>query len=279
MKALVPCGRYGTRLRPFTRSMPKQLFPVANRPVLEHLPGYIHARGVTDIVVGAQGRPVAEAIGDGSRPGARITCIVQQTPLGLAHCVAPVRSFLGDDDFLMYPDDHVLADDVTTVAEEFVAPRPDAQVTVCKVTDPRAFGVAKLDVEGRVAHLVENRETPSSGLSLIGVYFFTPAIHEAVASLESNARGELVITDALHRMVSHGHKVRPSEYADRWKDTGSTEDVLNCNRRLLKILRSHAAGHVGALDSLRGTVVIEAAARVVRFTGSSGDDTRSEVVA
>lgn len=266
MKALVLAGGSGMRLRPFSHSMAKQLMPIANKPVLEYVLRNIRALGITEIgiIVGDRAPGIIEFVGDGSRFGARVTYIRQDGPLGLAHCVILARSFLADDDFLMYLGDNMLPNGVAEIAEDFSRQRPDAQVLVHKVADPRAFGVVELDVEGRVERLVEKPEEPPSDLGLIGVYFFTPAIHEAVRSIEPSARGELEITDAIQWLVTRGADVRASEYGGYWKDIGSAEDVLACNRRLLESLRPSVAGEVDAHCEIDGEVVIEAGARITR---------------
>ncbi|MFQ6194416.1 glucose-1-phosphate thymidylyltransferase [Streptomyces sp. NPDC000405] len=266
MKALVLSGGTGTRLRPFSYSMPKQLIPVANKPVLEHVLENIAELGVTEIgvIVGDWLTEIDRVVGDGSRFGVRITYIRQDAPRGLAHCVALARPFLGDDDFVMYLGDNMLPEGIGAVAEEFRATRPAAQVVVHKVPDPRAFGVAETAADGTVLRLVEKPAHPRSDLALIGVYFFTPAVHEAVAAIEPSARGELEITDAIQWLVEQGARVRASEYAGYWKDTGRTEDVLECNRRLLDALEPRVAGEVDDASELIGRVVVEAGARVVR---------------
>ena len=266
MKALVLSGGSGTRLRPFSYSMPKQLIPIANKPVLEHVLTAIRDLGVIDvgIVVGNQLRAISGALGDGSDLGVRITYIPQDEPLGLAHCVAIARDFLGDDDFVMYLGDNMLPDGVADVAAEFRARRPAAQVVVHKVPDPQAFGVAEVAVDGSVLRLVEKPARPRSDLALVGVYFFTPAIHEAVAAIAPSARGELEITDAIQWLVARGETVRASEYSGYWKDTGQVEDVLDCNRELLRSLTRSVAADVDEASEITGPVVVESGARVVR---------------
>ncbi|HUZ23251.1 MAG TPA: glucose-1-phosphate thymidylyltransferase [Streptosporangiaceae bacterium] len=265
MKALVLSGGSGVRLRPFSYSMPKQLIPIANRPVLEHVLGNIRALGVTEIalVVGDWAAEIAEAVGDGSRFGAHITYIRQDRPLGLAHAVLLARPFLAEDDFVMYLGDNILQDGVVEIAEEFRASRPAAHIVVHEVPDPRAYGVAEVDADGVVQRLVEKPAQPGSRLAIVGVYFFTAAIHEAVTAIACSARGELEITDAIQWLVSHGAEVRAREYSGFWKDAGRVEDVLECNRRLLGELRPAIAGQVDASSELRGAVV-EPGARVVR---------------
>ncbi|MFC9914462.1 glucose-1-phosphate thymidylyltransferase [Streptomyces sp. NPDC059862] len=265
MKALVLSGGAGTRLRPFSHSMPKQLIPIANTPVLEHVLNGVRDLGITEVglIVGDRPAQIVAAIGDGSRLGLKVTYIHQDEPRGLAHCVLLAREFLGDDDFVMYLGDNMLPDGVTDIARDFVEKRPAAQVVVHKVADPRSFGVAELDQEGRIVRLVEKPQDPQSDLALIGVYFFTPAIHEAVGAISPSARGELEITDAVQWLVTEGAQVTASEYGGYWKDTGRVDDVLECNRKLLEGLVSSVEGEVDDASVLIGPVVVERGARVV----------------
>ncbi|MDQ1008560.1 glucose-1-phosphate thymidylyltransferase [Streptomyces sp. V4I23] len=266
MKALVLSGGSGTRLRPFTYSMPKQLMPIANRPVLEHVLENIRELGVSEVavVVGDREPEIAAVLGDGARLGLELTYIRQDRPLGLAHCVKIARQFLGDDDFVMYLGDSMLPQGVKQFAEEFAERRPTAQVVVHRVADPRSFGVAEVAPDGRVTRLVEKPEQPLSDLALTGVYFFTPAIHQAIDKISPSARGELEITDAVQWLVSYGATVRAGEYTGYWKDTGRAEDVLECNRELLGGVQRSVGGLVDGDSVLIGHVVVEPGARVVR---------------
>ncbi|GAB3476684.1 glucose-1-phosphate thymidylyltransferase [Amycolatopsis cihanbeyliensis] len=268
MKALVLSGGTGTRLRPLSYSMPKQLIPVANKPVLEHVLENIRDLGVVEIgmIVGDRAPEITRAIGDGSRFGARITYITQDEPLGLAHCVTLAEEFLGDEDFVMYLGDNLLPDGIADIAREFATGRPEAQVVVCKVFDPSSFGVAELDEHGAVLRLVEKPHEPKSDLALIGVYFFTQAIHEAVAAIGPSARGELEITDAIQWLVGRGAEVKATEYGGYWKDTGSVDDVLEGNRQLLDRLRPAVLGEIDHASVLIGPVIVEPGARVLRST-------------
>lgn len=279
MKALVLAGGTGTRLRPFSHTMPKQLIPIANKPVLVHILEDVRAQGITDvgIVVGHYAHDIAEVLGDGSWLGLRITYLHQDAPRGLAHCVVIAREFLGDEDFVMYLGDNMLPQGTAEVVDAFRAGGAEAQLAVQRVGDPRAFGVAELDDRQRVLRVVEKPAQPVSDLALIGVYVFSPRVHEAVAAIEPSARGELEITDAVQWLVAQGHDVRASHYSGYWRDMGTVDDMLECNRELLRSLTPSVAGRTDATSVLLGPVDIGAGSSVTnsRITGpvSIGRDT------
>lgn len=262
MKALV----LSAGVRPAGYSLPRQIVPIANKPVLEYVVENLRDVGITEIgiVVGEGGQEISELFGDGSYLGVSITYIRQDLPLGVAHCVRIARPFLGDDDFVLYLGDNVLVEGIGQIADEFARLRPSAQVLVDKVEDPRLYGVAEVDENSRVTRLIEHPQEPRSDLAMIGVYFFTPAIHAAVDAIEPSWRGEFEITDALQWLVTHERDVRARMYSGFWKDIGRVEDVLECNRELLMGLRTDIQGVVDAESRLIGDVVVEEGARVVR---------------
>ncbi len=260
-------GGSGTRLRPITYTQAKQLVPVANKPVLFYGLEAICDAGITEvgIVVGDTEPAIRSAVGSGQAFGLEVTYIRQSAPLGLAHAVLEAREFLGADDFVMYLGDNFIVGGITALVEEFRTSRPDASIMLTQVADPRQFGVAELDDTGQLIGLEEKPRHPKSDLALVGIYLFTPAIHEAVASLEPSWRGELEITEAIQWLVRHGRKVTSTTISGYWKDTGNVADMLEVNRIVLESAESAVAGEVDAASELIGRVVIEAGARV---TGS-----------
>jgi glucose-1-phosphate thymidylyltransferase len=267
MKALVLSGGSGTRLRPITHTSAKQLVPVANKPVLFYGLEAIAEAGVTDvgIIVGDTAPLIEAAVGDGSRFGLKVTYIRQQAPLGLAHAVLVARDFLGDDDFVMYLGDNFIVGGITGLVGEFTATRPDAQIMLQKVSDPRSFGVAELDEAGRVRNLEEKPRQPKSDLALVGVYLFTPVIHEAVASLKPSWRGELEITEAIQWLLDSDRTVNSSTITGYWKDTGNVADMLEVNRLVLEGQEPRLDGAVSDDCEIIGRVIVEDGATV---TGS-----------
>jgi glucose-1-phosphate thymidylyltransferase len=265
MKALVLSGGAGTRLRPITHTSAKQLVPVANKAVLFYGLESIAAAGITDVgmIVGDTAAEIEEAVGDGSKFGLKITYIPQERPLGLAHAVLIAQDYLGDDDFVMYLGDNFIVGGIADLVEEFRGNRPDAQILLTRVPDPRSFGVAELDPDGQVVGLEEKPEHPKSDLALVGVYLFTPLIHEAVRSIEPSWRGELEITHALQQLIDTRADVRSTIIKGYWKDTGNVSDMLEVNRMILESLDRRIDGEVDEATETIGRVVVEEGARIV----------------
>jgi len=263
MKALVLAGGSGSRLRPITHTYAKQLLPVANKPVLFYGLEAIRDAGITDvgIVVGDTAPAIEDAVGDGSAFGLTATYLRQDAPRGLAHAVIVARDFLADDDFVMYLGDNFIVGGITPLVEEFRSSRPDAQIMLTSVPDPRQFGVAELDTAGEVVGLEEKPQHPKSDLALVGVYIFTPAVHEAVSRLAPSWRGELEITEAIQWLIDQGRKVRSTTITGYWKDTGNVADMLEVNRMVLETIDPQVRGTVEASE-LIGRVVVEAGAQV-----------------
>ncbi|HEY6533661.1 MAG TPA: glucose-1-phosphate thymidylyltransferase [Acidimicrobiales bacterium] len=282
MKGLILSGGAGTRLRPITHTSAKQLVPVANKPILFYGIEDMVEAGITDIgiITGDTGAEIREAVGDGSRWGAKVTYLPQDAPLGLAHCVLIAREFLGDDDFVMYLGDNLLRQGIAEFVDRFEDDRhrsaaltldeavvaPSAQILLARVADPQRFGVAEIGADGEVVRLVEKPEEPPSDLALVGVYLFDPSIHEAVASIEPSPRGELEITDAIQWLIDHGHRVRHEVLDGWWKDTGKLQPLLEGNRLVLETIELDIRGSVDAESIIDGRVVIEEGAEIVNST-------------
>lgn len=257
MKALILAGGTGSRLRPITYSMAKQLVPVANKPVIEFGIEAIAEAGITEfgIIVGDTAAEVERAVGDGSRWGIRITYIPQPAPLGLAHAVSTALPFLGEDDFIMYLGDNIIKSSVVALVEEFRAKRPAASILLTAVPNPSSFGVAELDGE-RVVGLEEKPANPKSNLALVGVYLFDRRIHDAIAVLKPSRRGEYEITEAIQGLIDGGLPVESHIVRGYWKDTGTVEAMLDANRLILEDVEPTNQGSIDEHSAVEGKVQI-----------------------
>jgi glucose-1-phosphate thymidylyltransferase len=286
MKGVVLAGGSGTRLRPLTHSMAKQLVPVANRPILDYGLTDIAASGIEEvcIIISPQtGDDIRRSVGDGARFGLDVTYVVQDEPAGLAHALGCALPWVDGDDVLMYLGDNLVKGGVADIVADWFEHRPQCQILLTPVPNPSAFGVAELDADGHVVRLVEKPSRPRSDLALVGVYLFDHTVAAAIDAIRPSARGELEITDAIQWLVDNGHEVNASVVRGWWKDTGRREDLLQANALVLRDLESRIDGEV--LDcTVRGAVVVEPGARLVdcavtgpAVVGPDADVRRTEI--
>ena len=236
MKALVLAGGRGTRLRPLTHTAAKQLVPVANRPILFYVLDNLGDAGIKEvgvIVSPETHKPIEQAAGDGSRWGFKIEYLLQREPLGLAHAVQVARPFLGESPFVMYLGDNLIGSGIREFCKTFEKSQADALILLKQVEDPSSFGVVEIDSQGRVLSLVEKPKQPRSDLALVGIYFFSPAVHRAVEEIQPSWRGELEITDAIQRLLDSARHVVSHVLKEWWIDTGKKDDLLAANTAVL----------------------------------------------
>ena len=265
VKGVVLAGGTGSRLRPITFSMAKQLVPVANKPILFYGLEDIAAAGITDvgmIIAPHSGDEIRKAVGDGSSFGLNVTYITQDEPLGLAHALKTALPFVDGDDVLMYLGDNLIKQGVADIVSDFERDRPNCQILLTEVDNPEQFGVVELGDDGSIVHLVEKPSQPPSNLALVGVYLFDASVSEAIDAIEPSPRGEYEITDTIQHLVTTGRDVRPSLVTGWWKDTGRKEDLIVANELILTDLQERLEGE--SIDTtIRGPVKIGAGSRLI----------------
>ncbi|MEF8884336.1 MAG: glucose-1-phosphate thymidylyltransferase [Haloarculaceae archaeon] len=271
MKGVVLSGGRGTRLRPITHTGPKQLVPIANKPVLQYVIEDMREAGITEIavVLGNTGSDAVQSfLGDGSGFGVEITYVFQGAPLGLSHAVGCARDFVGGDNFVVYLGDNILDQPLSDVVERFEAGEYAAGLLLREVDNPEQFGVATLDESGDVVRVVEKPAQPETNLVLTGIFLFSPAVFDAIERVEVSERGEFEITDAFQALIDDGRPIASYRAVGWWKDTGKPGDVLEANRFVLEDLETSIDGTVeegaevvGHVD-LHETATIESGAVV-----------------
>jgi glucose-1-phosphate thymidylyltransferase len=241
MKGVVLHGGAGTRLRPLTHTGPKQLIPIANKPMSLYAVESLREAGVKEIAIilgTVAPEKVQEYYGDGGRFGVEMTYINQGEPEGIAHAVGLTESFVGDEPFVVYLADNILKGGIQEMVEDFEKSQAAAEISLCHVRNPQSYGVADLK-DGKIVRLVEKPKDPPSDLALVGIYLFRKQIFDAIHHLQPSWRNELEITDAIQTLLDDGLEVRHRLVKGWWKDTGLPDDILEANRLILSELSSY----------------------------------------
>jgi len=236
MKGIILHGGHGTRLRPLTHTGPKQLLPIANKPMSQFCLEAISETGITDIAIiigGIGSNKVREYYGNGSKFGVNITYIEQDEPKGIAHAIRLCKEFINGEKFLVFLGDNIIQKSIIDFVSNFKNSDYDATVLLCEVDNPSRFGIADVENE-KIIKIVEKPKNPKSNLAVTGIYLLTPIIFEIIDNLKPSWRNELEITDALDNLLKQNNNISFEKITDYWKDTGTPEDIIHANGEIIK---------------------------------------------
>ena len=258
MKGIILHGGHGTRLRPLTHAGPKQLLPIANKPMSQYALEDLREAGITEIAIilgDIHPDKVREFYGDGSKFGVKITYVFQDKPKGISHAIRLCKDFVGNDRFIVYLGDNILRKGLLVYTKKFKKSTADAMILLCEVDEPSRFGIAELDGK-KIKKIMEKPKNPPSNLAVIGVYFLTPKIFNIIDKLKPSWRGELEITEALQLLMESGNTIEYDTVTGWWKDTGTPEDILHANQLVLDSVGTPQQFVINDGAEVRGNIVI-----------------------
>lgn len=156
MKALILVGGKGTRLKPYTTSIPKPLLPVGDRPILEIILFQLKLAGITDITlaVGHMSQLFESFFQDGKKYGLNISYSFEDKPLGTAGAVASVIDNLGKD-FIVMNGDLLTSLDYKKLIKYHLNNKSSATIATFKREVKMDFGVIEMEKDGKLKSLVE----------------------------------------------------------------------------------------------------------------------------
>ena len=252
MKAVIPVAGAGTKLRPLTYTQPKALIPIAGKTILSHIVDQLSEAGITEFIfiVGYLGEKIQDYVKQ-TYPNLTTHFVYQNERQGTGHAVELTKKLIGDEPIFVALGDTICEFDVKEIIDS-----PDSMIGIRKVDDPRDFGVATIDENGFIEHLVEKPAIPKSNMALVGLYKIneTAVLFECLQQLfveNITTRGEYNLTDALACMIQKGTRFRSFKVAN-WFDCGKKESILETNATLLKKM----GGHVPAADIYKDTIII-----------------------
>jgi UTP--glucose-1-phosphate uridylyltransferase len=262
-KAIFPVGGLGTRFLPATKSMPKEMLPVVDKPLIQYAVEEAQAAGIEEFIfVTGRSKTAIEDHFDHSyeleatlrergkdaliaelnawmpQPG-KVAYTRQQKPLGLGHAVLCARHLIGDEPFAV-----LLADDLILAAKPCLLQMVEAHaetggnvVAVMEVPHEHTGRYGILDIAGDDGRLVTVKgviekpapEQAPSNLSIIGRYVLQPDVFEHLSRLGSGAGGEIQLTDGLARLIDDGAPFHGLRFSGRRFDCGDKVGFLQAN--------------------------------------------------
>lgn len=234
MKAIIPVAGAGTKLRPHTYTQPKALIPIAGKTVLSIIVEQLQDAGVHEFIfiTGYLGEKIQDYIKD-TFPTINSTFVNQGERQGLGHAILLTKEAVQNDEVMI-----VLGDTICEYKIKEVLQSEVSMLAVKKVDDPRNFGVAEVDEEGRIHKVVEKPQIPKSNMALVGIYKIKQT-EMMFDCLEANFRegvknrDEYSLTDALQCMIEKGTSFQSFKVLN-WFDCGNKDSLLESNATLLK---------------------------------------------
>ncbi|MEL6475818.1 MAG: UTP--glucose-1-phosphate uridylyltransferase GalU [Pseudomonadota bacterium] len=261
-KAVFPVAGLGTRFLPATKSVPKEMLPLVDRPLVQYAIDEAREAGIEEFIfVTAKGKSALEDYFDASlsleraleqkgkhdllaevrnstMPSGAIAHIRQHEALGLGHAVWCARHLIGDEPFAVILPDDVIAAETGCLAQmvEAYSANGSAGCIVAAMEVPpektSAYGI--LDVADDMGSLVAAKgmvekpkpEDAPSNLAVIGRYILTPAVMDSLNEMKIGAGGEIQLTDAIADQVTHQRPVYGFRFRGQRFDCGSKSGYL-----------------------------------------------------
>ncbi|GAB2883471.1 glucose-1-phosphate thymidylyltransferase RfbA [Streptomyces mayteni] len=246
MRGIILAGGSGTRLRPLTQVLSKQLLPVFDKPLIYYPLSVLMLAGVREILVISHPGHLDQyrsLLGNGADLGIRLDYAEQDRPRGIADALLIGREFVGDEQVALMLGDNVFhGHDLAPLLREQVAKLSGATLFGYAVADPQRYGVAVLDDEGRLLDVEEKPRHPRSNLAVTGLYLYDNEALDHAARLTPSARGELEISDVNRRFVAEGRaQLVNLGRGTMWLDAGTHESLME------------AANYVRVVQQRQGT--------------------------
>ena len=234
MKAIIPVAGAGAKLRPHTYTQPKALIPIAGKTILSFIVDQLKAEGINEFifVVGYLGEKIQNYV-EQTYPNLKTHFVYQNDRQGTAHAIQLAQDIVDGDEVFIALGDTICEYDIKEVLESSTS-----MLGVQKVDDPRQFGVAEMNEDGMIEHVVEKPSIPKSNHALVGLYKIKEStiLFECFQQLVNDnikSNGEYNLTDALDCMIKKGVQFK-SFKVKNWFDCGKKETLLETNAMLLK---------------------------------------------
>lgn len=234
MKGILLAGGTGTRLRPATMAISKQLLPVYDKPMVYYPLSTLMLAGVRDILLISTPVDIPrfqQLLGNGSQWGINIEYAVQNEPAGIPQAFTIGEEFVAGDSVFLILGDNIFYGNQLSRDLSQIGSSTGATIFAYPVKDPERYGVVEFDKFGDPIELVEKPLKPRSKYAVTGLYFYDNRVVEISKNLRPSPRGELEITDVNRYYLELGElNVRRFGRGHAWLDTGTHDSLLEASQ-------------------------------------------------
>ena len=223
MKAIVCCGGQGTRLRPYTYSIPKPMLPLGRKPILEYVLRHLKANGVNEVTltVGYLKEQIISHFGNGSKVGMKLSYSEEEGELGTAGSILASAGKFGKEPFIVQMGDHLSRLDIKAMVEAHRKSGCIASVALKRTGVPLEYGIAEVNEKNRITAFKEKPIVRN--LVNTGVYVFNPGIFDYIKPKEDFAK------NVFPRLLAQKQHINAYIFDDYWLDIGRPADYEKVN--------------------------------------------------
>jgi glucose-1-phosphate thymidylyltransferase len=230
IKGIILAGGLGTRLRPATSVIVKQLLPVYDKPMIYYPLSTLMSAQIKDIAIICNPNDLQyfqKLFGSGKSLGIDIIYLVQEKPRGIAEAFLIAEKFLNSEPCALILGDNLFHGPGLGRQLAKFHGIEGSQIFGYHVQDPRSYGVIEISSDGFPVSIEEKPKTPKSSFAIPGLYFFDGNVSAYAAQVEFSNRGELEITEILQKYLDLGKlKVEVISRGSAWLDTGTFDSLL-----------------------------------------------------
>jgi len=246
---LVPAAGEGNRLFPFSRAVPKEMYPILGKAVIEHCIENLKEGGIKNIymIVGHQKGALMDYVGDGSFYDVNVAYIYQLERKGLGHAILQSRNWINKPFAVLLGDSFIEPKkEISDLLSLHKEKNSIATLLLFEVDDPTGYGIAKLSFiengRGLIEKLIEKPtlrqaieyRTEGKYYAICGAYVFEPSIFDYIEKTKPGIKGEVQITDSISLAIQSGERAYGLILKGKYLDIGKWHTVLKTEKEMIQ---------------------------------------------
>ena len=233
-KGIILAGGSGSRLRPLTKALSKQILPIYDKPMIYYPISTLMNAGIREILIITTPRDVSSykyLLGSGETIGLNISYAVQNEPNGIAEAFIIGERFIADNSVSLILGDNIfIGEDFIKLLNNNDFDRNEATIFAIESNEPERFGVIEIDQNGQPIAIEEKPKFPKSNNIITGLYFYDNQVVNFAKDLNPSKRGELEITDINKKYLDKKTlKVQIINDKNKWIDAGTHESLISAS--------------------------------------------------